>query len=112
MVLPSYEEALREANGPGSNRRGHEPGPGQALYRHHGQTGHRSGRHHPVQAEVVQGHVKHYVRGQRQPRGQPGQTRADPDTLSHSSTGGQCVHTRQQSGSNSGSLRSVLSDDA
>ena len=84
----------------------------------------RTSRHHPVQAEVVQtnGHgsgVKlasvgggvvggggQYVRGGRR------QTRhcSDQDNVSHTSgsvTSG-CVHThsRQQSGSNNGSLRS------
>ena len=101
MLLPSYEEALREgvssANGSGSaNRRGEGPG-----YRHHGHT-RPGGRHHPVQAEVQSHNVKlggHYTRGGRGQR-----QRAEPEAESAPSHG-QCHHSRQQSGSNSGSLR-------
>ena len=98
VLLPSYEEALREgvSSANGSGRRSVEqPQAGPiSSYRH---QAHRQGRHHPVQAEV-QAHVKlpgHYTRGQRRQR-------AEPDTVSDSH--GQCHH-RQQSGSNSGSLR-------
>ena len=99
VLLPSYEEALREGVGSanGSGRRSVEQPQPVSSYRH--QT-HRQGRHHPVQAEV-QAHVKlqgHYTRGQ----GQRQRQRAEPDTVSDNH--GQCHH-RQQSGSNSGSLR-------
>ena len=95
-------------------------GKNHLTYRHHG-PGHRSGRHHQVQAqaEVVQTNggqhgVKlgngQYVRGGRR------QARhcSDQDNVSHTSISmgapgvSGCVHathSRQQSGSNSGSLR-------
>ena len=111
MLLPSYEEALREgvssANGSGSaNRRSVDQtqGPGSG-YRHHGQAHTRPSRHHPVQAEVQSHNVKlsgHYTRqrGQRQ-RAETEAVSGVESVASH----GPCHHSRQQSGSNSGSLR-------
>ena len=109
VLLPSYEEALREgvssANSSGSaNRRSVEQTQGGSGYRHHGQGHTRPSRHHPVQAEVQSHNVKlsgHYTRqrGQRQ--------RAETEAVSgvESVSHGPCHHSRQQSGSNSGSLR-------
>ena len=104
-MLPSYEEALREGVTPGGSggaRRSLEHG--HTSYRHHGQA-HRS-RHHPVQAEVIQaaGH-KYQVTGVRSGgrRSATGERRHQESGDSISVSG--CVHSRQQSGSNNGSLR-------
>ena len=107
VILPSYEEALREGVTPGASggtRR--NPEHGHTTYRHHAQ-GHRSSRHHPVQAEVVQtnGH-KYQVSGVRSGgrRSAAGTERRHQESGDSISITG-CAHSRQQSGSNNGSLR-------
>ena len=81
LVLPSYEEALREGV-VGLGRRGVEQCGGGGGYRHH--------------------RARHQYGGGRAGR-RPGQHRPEQDNVSHSSVS--CVH-RQQPGSNTGSLRS------
>ena len=106
VILPSYEEALREGVTPGSSGARRNPEHGHTSYRHHAQS-HRSSRHHPVQAEVVQtnGH-KYQVAGVRSGgrRSAAGTERRHQESGDSISING-CAHSRQQSGSNNGSLR-------